>query len=1263
MSTPGSLNELMIGSANASAAAYQVARSLRARSASSTYMNRTPGAAGNQQKGTFSFWAKRTRLGTFDPVLCATGNHSYIGFSQSGVAGLGTDKFGLSCNGSGNVWSIGVYRDVTAWAHFVCAWDTTQTVGVNRVRLYVNGAEVAYDSSSAYPTQNTNIDICGANAHNLWRYVTGAYQADIQLAQIALVDGQQLTPSTFGTTDATTNQWIPKDLSSGITWGTTGFWLKLTDNSSVANLGTDSSGNSNTWTVNNFSVTAGTTNDSLTDTPTNYGTDTGAGGEVRGNYCVINPIDANGNTLARGNLGLDGAVNNKGSRGSFGMSTGKWVWEFTRGDTDGSSAINVMCGIILQNQAEDATFYNSSNCYLYASWDGFKYYNGGSSAAFGATWRTAGDVIRMEFDADAGTLQFFKNNSSQGTITSIAAGTWVPYFGRTGGTTSMTNDLNFGQRPFANTATSGFKALCTQNLATPAIAIGANHFNAYTYTGNGGNQFIGDPVPQPIDSYQFTNGLRFQSANSTKMTKTFGAAATNAQKWTTSVWVKRSKLGAQQRIFAGAISGATTELSFTAGDVIYCQICANGAASYYIQTNQVFRDTQNWHHFVVAYDCTQATASNRWRLYYDGVEITSFSTDQRSSLSTSNAHTGWLDNTYLSEIGDYISGSYFDGYMAQFAAVDGQQLTPSTFGTTDANGNWIPKDLSSGITWGTNGFWLPFTNVSTTATLGNDSSGNSNTFTTSGFSVTAGTGYDPLTDCPASYGSDTGAGGEMHSNYPTWDSDIRTSATYTEGNLFISANGTNGPFFATQPLPTTGKWYWEITAVSLGGAANAYPGMVAGAQKNTVTSAPQESWHYNKSGVVAGYLYGGTSWTGGTYTSYTDGDIIGFAYDADTGRVWCSKNGTWQNSGAPASGTGYVAVLPAASTPEGYYPAVAWGAITQTWRFNFGQRAFNTAAPSGFKSLCTTNMPVDSQIVSTPDIAWIKTRNTTSNWVQADSTRGVGLYLSSNLTSAETTDVNSVQGFTYNGIYIGNATVLNTLNNTYVAYLWNKSATCGVDIATYSGTGSAKTVNHSLGVVPAMMVVKGRSGASGGAQNWRVYHKMLNGGTTPQNYVIYLSATSASAADSTVWNNTAPTSSVFTVGTDSGVNNSDGTYVAYLFAEVAGFSKFGIYTGNGASDGPFVYCGFRPRLVICKRTDSTGSWIVTDAARSPNNQTAANVVFETTAAEVTAGSSWGLDFLSNGFKLRDTGPQINASGGTYIFAAFAESPFNYSRAR
>ena len=329
------------------------------------------------------------------------------------------------------------------------------------------------------------------------------------------------------------------------------------------------------------------------------------------------------------------------------------------------------------------------------------------------------------------------------------------------------------------------------------------------------------------------------------------------------------------------------------------------------------------------------------------------------------------------------------------------------------------------------------------------------------------------------------------------------------------------------------------------------------------------------------------------------------------------------------------------------------------WTGNGSARSITNAAP--FK----------------PDLVWIKSRTDAGfNHNVFDSVRGVGNTIFTDTTGAEEYSAQRVTAFNSNGFSLGTAAGVNYSASSFVGWQWQAgqgttssntsgsitstvsvNATAGFSVVTYTGTGVNATVGHGLGVAPSMVIVKTRSSTS----NWVVYHSGLNGGTNPQNYYMYLSATNAQAAYQYYWNNTAPTSSVFTISTDASVSGNGTTFVAYCWAEIAGFSKFGSYTGNGSTDGPFVYTGFRPKFVMVKdATTAGGYWEIHDTSRNTYNSTTARLWPNVSSAEATGAD---IDFLSNGFKIRTTDGTVNNSGSTIIYMAFAEYPFKSALGR
>ena len=315
-----------------------------------------------------------------------------------------------------------------------------------------------------------------------------------------------------------------------------------------------------------------------------------------------------------------------------------------------------------------------------------------------------------------------------------------------------------------------------------------------------------------------------------------------------------------------------------------------------------------------------------------------------------------------------------------------------------------------------------------------------------------------------------------------------------------------------------------------------------------------------------------------------------------------------------------------------------------------------------------------------PDFVWIKNKTSGYNHVLQDSIRGAtaGAKLSSNLTEEEggvnLAPYGNVSAFNSNGFSLVAGSVdsrqTNTGSETFVGWQWkaggtavsntagtitssvSANTTAGFSIVTYTGTGSNATVGHGLGVAPGLILTKSRSPA----QSWYVYH-LATGGTK----TLYLNYPDVAAIDNRIWNNTNPTISVFSIGT-VGPNASAVTQVAYCWAPVADYSAFGSYTGNGLADGTFIYTGFRPRYVLIKRTDASADWFINDTSRDPYNLMSVSMRANTGDTEA-AGGGLAMDTLSNGFKMRDAGSGSNASGGTFIYAAFAENPLKYSNAR
>ncbi len=772
-------------------------------------------------------------------------------------------------------------------------------------------------------------------------------------------------------------------------------------------------------------------------------------------------------------------------------------------------------------------------------------------------------------------------------------------------------------------------------------------------------------------SYTVSRSLRFNAADSAYLSRTPGSAG-NRRTWTWSAWVKRSVLGTNQRVFTSQSSGVDAYIRFRSDNTLQIYDFSGG---YDLRTTQVFRDTSAWFHLLIDFDTGNATQSDRIQLYVNGSRVTAWST---ASWPTQN-----LDTSFNIAAAHYISGEpvnseYFSGYLADVHLIDGSALTPSSFAETNTTtGQWVPKAYTG--SYGTNGFRLTFSDNSgtTSTTLGKDAAGSSN-WTPNNFSVATGAGNDSLVDTPTSYGTDTSVGGEVRGNYCTWNPlDKNSSLNSTNGNLDANAAvGVNGTIRGTIGI-SSGKWYWEYlinnTSPAVGIATAAatladFPG--SDANGYSYTSGGQK-WNNN-----SGSSYGAT---------YTTNDIIGVALDLDAGTLVFYKNGVSQ-------GTAYSG-LPVRT----YFPAGGRFGGTFDVTLNAGQRPFAYTAPSGFKALVDTNIPVviakpstvfdtvlwtgngSSQSITlpggfSPDLVWLKQRNGTDWHGLFNTIVGATTRLFSNSTNAEATNAQTLTSFNSNGFSVGNTNEVNGNNNPYVAWCWDAgsstvtntqgsitstvraNASAGFSIVTYTGTGATGgTVGHGLGAAPGMIICKSRDNAP---YSWIVWHKALT-----VNESLILNSTAAVGTYSNTWGSSLPSSTVFGVTAVNGANNNTGSMIAYCFAPVAGYSAFGSYTGNGSTtDGTFVYTGMRPRFVLIKRTNTTGNWILFDSARDSYN-VGDRMLFPNLSNAETQLATDRMDFLSNGFKLRAEGGASNGNGDTIIYAAFAESPFNYARAR
>ena len=821
-----------------------------------------------------------------------------------------------------------------------------------------------------------------------------------------------------------------------------------------------------------------------------------------------------------------------------------------------------------------------------------------------------------------------------------------------------------------------------------------------------------------------SNSLRVNAGHT--LSNTFGTP-TSTTTMSFGGWFKFSAVQ-YQNFFSQGLGGSGVVQAFMRIDSNFkLNVDSYDGSSMYFNyiTSRVFRDTSAWYHIWVQIDTTDGTNSDRVKIYVNGIRQTSFDTATHVS-SQSSSVVGW--NTAVTHYIGYNNASYgLNGYIADFWFLDGQDVSPVDTVGEFKNGIFIPKEYSA--TFGNNGFHLKFNGTGTSTSsgsvanptnIGDDSSGQNNHWSVTSSTVAS---HDAnLPDCP-------------ENNFCTMNFlDKGSQVDLSEGNLGISWNNNSGHAVRSTFSVSSGKWYMEF----LRGTSSVTVGIAK--QNNTGVSASSGWIGSSAYGSGGSYSYSSDAnkYTNGSNTSYgatySSGDVIGVAFDADNGTITFYKNGSSQ-------GQAYSSISGEFAFGIGLFGGSTGGTVAGA---NFGQDStfsntisqgnntdangegdFKYSVPTGHIALCTKNLAdptigPESDTNSTdhhntvlysgngsnshaitgvghqPDWLWIKRLDGSNSHVLQDSTRGKGSndsfrVLLSNADDLEYDLNDHVRSFDSDGFTLDddtdNTVATNNSGQSYVAWSWKLNAgttstnndgsltstaqantTSGVSIMTYTGGGSAgDTIGHGLGKAPTMVWFK-RRGADG---NWMVYVKDMG-----SNGYINLDRDNGKDTGGSPVNNTDPSSSVITLGSFQSLNSSssNNTYIAYAFASIDGFSKVGNYTGNGSSDGPFVFLGFRPAWILVKNTSNANNWALLDDTRIGVGVTAhtinpvLSIVNTNTAnAEFDSQSYPLIDILSNGFKIRvgGTGSAVAQNlnrndSDLYIYLAFAHQPFKFS---
>tara|TARA_Y100001973_G_scaffold13217_1_gene18504 strand:- start:70 stop:2559 length:2490 start_codon:yes stop_codon:yes gene_type:complete len=813
--------------------------------------------------------------------------------------------------------------------------------------------------------------------------------------------------------------------------------------------------------------------------------------------------------------------------------------------------------------------------------------------------------------------------------------------------------------------------------------------------------------------------LQFNESVETYLTRTPGSDG-NRRTFTVSCWYRKTTTDSSTQVifFAGPDGDDTYPLTITSENLLRVSHYQGGFT--FRLVGPKVRDMSSWMHLVCAFDTTQGTASNRIKLYVNGTQITDFST---AAYPSQNYDTSINKVSTIQRIGFQHSANAFelDGYLTEFNFIDGQQLDPSYFGYDDPlTGTWRPKkfDISStpGGSWGTCGFYLPMDGSG--ATVGSDQSGQGNDWTLTNLSSANVCAQSPsgivYSGKQRHGGSATYNNSRLPANYCTLDRNnmggsltLKDAATEADSSNVANVMGTH-----VIP-PNSGKYYWECKVLNTMAGVIGISSMSV-ANIGNLSDVPS----------IRGYGADGNKYYGNTGSSYgsafSHSGWIGVLFDSDARTLEFLYNGVSQGVAFTAGTNGIVDDVSYA--PCFHLNSMDLDKVNFGANYAYGTTAWSTVPPEGYKTLCDASLSQSTGIVRAdqnvgittwrgqdrlntrsalsfrPDCVWIKKRSggSDTNHVIFDTVRGFasagnGRYIIPNNTEVQDAGA-LLTDFTRNGFAISNNDLVGADDKDYVAWCWkaggdnNTFNLDGVGYASFaasgtpagattptgtsintkagfsiikftptSGSGTA-TVPHGLGRVPKFIMMKSLTNT----YNWDVYHRYATAGGNGR--LILNQNTSGPDTSNNPYSQVAPTKDVFTFNNAFYADATDDV-ICYCWADIPGFSQFGIYKGNGNTDGPFINTGFRPAIIWYKDRTSGGYWNIRDDVRTPFNGDAHELYTATNEMEDFHPDTYGydprqIDFFSNGFKIRSSNSAINDSSRQYVYMCWARNSSN-----